>query len=443
MEKLGKRKVIKMKGKIVLVAAVAIILIITNMFASNHSTSHTLGFPSEPHPANAMWIEPSYISLSTDLYDVGYRFNITVWVNITSVPSTNQTITAWQFVIAYNKTQLNVTRCGYTAGDKSEFFSNITTVPIDPQFGSFNETHNYVMHGESWASGPKRTVPGYGSLSWIEFEVIAKPPTGQAHVSLITLITTGVRKSKILDDELNRVSFTPYNSFYSFGQYSVEVPIRGEGNATIRGNVVITKIVVTKNTIHFDVTGPSGYKGWINVTFPMINKTRIKVFLDGNKIPPENLTITSNSTHYFIYFEFTCSTHEITIQYAITNVAITNITLSKERPTVNETIQIYISIKNQGNYTETFDVYLNYTRIYDPIIGTQHITLQPGQLITLNFTWTPTTSGRYQLIAYTSEIEDDMIPADNMLTLRIYVSRLETGSPQGGASRLSHMNLLR
>ena len=332
-----------MKGKIVLVAAVAIILIITNMFASNHSTSHTLGFPSEPHPANAMWIEPSYISLSTDLYDVGYRFNITVWVNITSVPSTNQTITAWQFVIAYNKTQLNVTRCGYTAGDKSEFFSNITTVPIDPQFGSFNETHNYVMHGESWASGPKRTVPGYGSLSWIEFEVIAKPPTGQAHVSLITLITTGVRKSKILDDELNRVSFTPYNSFYSFGQYSVEVPIRGEGNATIRGNVVITKIVVTKNTIHFDVTGPSGYKGWINVTFPMINKTRIKVFLDGNKIPPENLTITSNSTHYFIYFEFTCSTHEITIQYAITNVAITNITLVPQKRCLNINVEYSLS----------------------------------------------------------------------------------------------------
>lgn len=213
----------------------------------------------------------------------------------------------------------------------------------------------------------------------------------------------------------------------------------------IESNATITDVTATRNSLHFKTSGPTGETAYINTTFPVgLNKTEIKVFVDGEKItPPPYPIIITNGTHYFIYFEFTCSTHEITIQYAITNVAITNITLSKEKPIVNETIQIYISVENQGNYTETFDVYLNYTRIYDPIIGTQHITLQPGQLITLNFTWTPTTSGSYQLIAYTSEIEDDMIPADNMLTLRIYVSRLETGSPQGGAARLSHMNLLR
>jgi hypothetical protein len=173
--------------------------------------------PIEPHPANAMWIEPSCIDLSTHIHTVGYKFNVTVWVNVTSVPSSKQVVTAWQFVITFDKTELNATRCGYTGGNKSLFFFNVTTVSVGPQFGSFNVTCNFVMHGESWLSGPKRTVPGYGSLSWVEFEVIAKPPEGQVYTSLIDLVTTGTRTSKILDDTLSKVSFTSYPTAYGYG----------------------------------------------------------------------------------------------------------------------------------------------------------------------------------------------------------------------------------
>jgi len=275
------------------------------------------GVPSEPHPANAMWIEPTSVDLARETHDIGYKFNVTVWVNITTVPSPTQVVKSWQFVMSYDKCLLNAIRCGYTEGAKSQFFSNITAVPVEPQFGSLNATHNFVMHGETWITGPKRTVPGYGSLSWVEFEVTAKPPEGQTYTSLIGLVTTGVRICKILDDELTRVPFTVYHSVYRYGTYTLEIPIKGGENATIEGNVIITNAVVTKNTLHFEASGPSGSTGWVNVTFPMVNTTDIKVFINKVKLtPPPFPIITTNGTHYFIYFEFTLSTHEITIEFA-------------------------------------------------------------------------------------------------------------------------------
>ena len=87
---------------------------------------------------------------------------------------------------------------------------------------------------------------------------------------------------------------------------------------TIVSNTALDQIVATANTLHFQSYGPEGEKGYVNVIFPMVNVTGIKVFVDGEKlIPPPFPLINSNGTHYFIYFEFTLSTREITIQYSI------------------------------------------------------------------------------------------------------------------------------
>jgi len=310
-------QVIKMKtGPSLSMMGLTFILVV-GLIASNLMDLPTYAsVPAEPHLANAMWIEPSLVKLSTENHEVGYRFNVTVWVNITSVSSSTPALTAWQFVLVYDKSHLNATKCGYTEGTKSQFFSNITAVSVEPQFGPLNTTHDFVMHGETWILGPKRTVPGYGSLSWLEFEVIAKPSEGQIFISLIGLVTTGIRVCKILDDELNKVPFAAYHCLYSYGANTYNVPIKGGKNATISGNVNVTKILVTKNTLHFDASGPLGTTGWINVTFPAINTTQIKVFINGEKLaPPPFPIVTANGTHYFIYFEFSLSTHTICIQF--------------------------------------------------------------------------------------------------------------------------------
>jgi len=85
-----------------------------------------------------------------------------------------------------------------------------------------------------------------------------------------------------------------------------DVPIPGGGNATIEGNVTIIKPLVRKNVLHLDALGPPESTGWINVTFPTVNTTDIKVFINKKRLtPPPFPIITSNGTHYFIYFELT------------------------------------------------------------------------------------------------------------------------------------------
>jgi len=127
--------------------------------------------PSEPRDANAMWIEPSTLNVGGQ--PVGYKFNVTVWAN------SSLQVKGWQFWLYYPKQYINATRCGYTAGDKSEFFQNITTMPVTPHFViDYNETHNKLEFGEAWITGDYRS-PGYGSLAWIEFEIVALPPEGE------------------------------------------------------------------------------------------------------------------------------------------------------------------------------------------------------------------------------------------------------------------------
>jgi hypothetical protein len=124
--------------------------------------------PTEPHNANAMWIEPSVIDISGAA--VGYKFNVTVWAN-----SSLET-KGWQFWIVYANQYINATRAGYTAGTKSEFMQDITTMPVLPSFKvNWNATHNRLDIGEAWLMGPYNQ-PGYGSLCWIEFEVVTEPP---------------------------------------------------------------------------------------------------------------------------------------------------------------------------------------------------------------------------------------------------------------------------
>ncbi len=124
---------------------------------------------------NTMWIEPSSVNITG--LSIGDKFNVTVWINLT------ESCGAWQFRLLYDKSFLNATRCGYTAGSKSDFFKDIITLPVEPVFDVENDTHDYVTHGESWMMGDPRGS-GYGSLSWIEFEIMAVPLEGEIVTTL-------------------------------------------------------------------------------------------------------------------------------------------------------------------------------------------------------------------------------------------------------------------
>jgi len=127
--------------------------------------------------------------------------------------------------------------------------------------------------------------------------------------------------------------------------------------ATLEGNTTITSPVVNTNSLTFTTLGDSGTVGYVNITFPaVLSPTEFEVFIDDVRIAPEFLTITSNGTNYFLYFEFGQSSHTVIVKYAIVDLAVTNVSLSKTIIGQNSTVLISITLQNQGSYEETFNV---------------------------------------------------------------------------------------
>jgi len=82
---------------------------------------------------------------------------------------------------------------------------------------------------------------------------------------------------------------------------------------------------------------------------------------------------------------------------------------------------INVTVENQGTSTETFDVSVYYTRLADPLIGTQTVTLEPGANITLTFSWSP-AGGEYEIRAEANTVPGEEDTADNTLTISFYVA---------------------
>ena len=168
----------------------------------------------------------------------------------------------------------------------------------------------------------------------------------------------------------------------------VETPVEVEGETyiiTTRTNITLTDVTADRTALSFTVSGPSGQTGYIDTTIPLgLNRTKIEVFLDGEPVTPPPI-ITTNGTHYFIYFGFTLSTYDITIQYAIADVAVTDITPSPTTVTAGDPVSIAVTVENQGDFNETFDVTVYYD---DTIIDSMTDEyLEAGATDVLSFTW--------------------------------------------------------
>jgi hypothetical protein len=145
-------------------------LLVLSILASITCIPNLVYAEASDHEADSMWITPSEVDVSS--MSIHEKFNVTVWLN------TTENVGSWQFYLIYDKAKVNVTRSGLTGtgGTKSQFFENTGTTTFVPPTsrGSHNSTHDYIQVGESWLSGPWGT--GYGSLAWVEIELIAEPP---------------------------------------------------------------------------------------------------------------------------------------------------------------------------------------------------------------------------------------------------------------------------
>ncbi len=140
-----------------------IFLIVLSIVTPSHSINYMKIYaPSEPHSANAMWIEPMNVTTA----NIGDKFNVTVFVNLTLKSF------AWQVKLYFNSTFFNATKIGYTNGTKSNFFTEFSPIPVPPKI---DNDEGYVLHGESLLGNDEKS-PGFGSLIWIEFNMTQIPP---------------------------------------------------------------------------------------------------------------------------------------------------------------------------------------------------------------------------------------------------------------------------
>jgi len=417
--------------------------------------------PNEPHNANAMWIEPSTIHYYTDTVSIGYRFNVTVWINLTVVCG------GWQFKLIYNKNYLNATRAGYTAGSKSDFFKNITTMPLSPSFCPYNSTHNYVLHGESWMMGDMRS-PGYGSLAWIEFEIIAEPQAGDEITATLDIASSHhppTSDTYALDQDGNEIPLTVQNCLYKFTSTETPPPPPPVGttlyvepseiiNSTMLPSSVfsinITILNVTDLKIcQFNLTYNPNIIGWMSTrTFKVENQTpTAKLMVDDElgfiwmkltypvsvdaltptpivkiKFYVKALGATPLNLHDTELFNSENQPIEHTVKNGyfctlIRDIAIVNITLERNWTYKGWPLNITVTLRNKGNVSETFTVATYYNQT---LIGNLTVSNLPsGNETTITFVWNTentTPCNNYTIAAKASVVPFEFNTVDNELT---------------------------
>ena len=106
----------------------------------------------------------------------------------------------------------------------------------------------------------------------------------------------------------------------------------------------------------------------------------------------------------------------VTSPLGIHDIAVIDVKPWKTMVGQNRTCKINVTITNEGNFTETFDVtlYANTT-----IIGTHlNITLPSGYTIIISFIWNTTgfAKGNYTISAYAHPVPSETDTSDNLLT---------------------------
>jgi hypothetical protein len=360
--------------------------------------------PTEPHSGNCMWIEPSIKNL------IGMPthscFNITVWINLTSIEPGDH-IAGWQFQIAYDKTYLNATRAGYTQGTMSQWFADsgmTSNVALQPVLRSFNSTHGYVLHGETWMSGPMPSEGSYGSLSWIEFEVTDVPT--QAFTGSFQFVLSEATPCTLLNENVEDVTdqFTFFDGLYSFSNILQPTAIIGR-------QMVITLPANSSTVLAFE---------WNTTGIPLGNYT----ISAAASIVSGETNIEDNT--------YTDGTVEI---LWIHDVSIVDVNPSKTWVYQGGTLQVNVTAENKGNFSENVIITVYYNLTTGETVGTQLIvSLLPNENTTIALTWNTlnaTPCRNYTITAAATISEPDINPGDNMMDSPVKVKVRIPGDANG------------
>jgi len=166
------------------------------------------GVPTEPKPdADAMWIEPGYIKFYTNTTEPCHKFNITVWLNVTS-----DNFFIYQVKLLYDSSWLNATRAGFAEPPTSQFCEGHTTVATGPDLSTAGE----VFFGETLLGTDVIAPPRVGSLVWIEFHILKAPPKGGSISSAFDITTTYPADTWVWNPDGDLIPTTQYNGLVEY-----------------------------------------------------------------------------------------------------------------------------------------------------------------------------------------------------------------------------------
>ena len=202
---------IKMKKRLSIIAVLMMTFLVVPTFA--FVGPYVGRTPGVPHAADAMWVEDATNTFDTSTAYIGYKFNVTVNLNMT------EDIYGWQFKMHFNPAVLKANFGGYTAGGTSMYFLGHTTtsapMSIDNVLGTIVEFES--CQGTDFVAGPKAA-----SLAGIQFEIIASPDKISTHLSSLFDISTEYGTGStantwvVASDGTTFLAFTPSDGHFDF-----------------------------------------------------------------------------------------------------------------------------------------------------------------------------------------------------------------------------------
>jgi len=152
----------------------------------------------------------------------------------------------------------------------------------------------------------------------------------------------------------------------------------------------------------------------INHTFTTGGAFTVSLTVVDDAIAPPKVQSEFNTTYMpWVWYEsLSTQTEPIGIAFAH-DIAVTNVALSTTSVTIGGTVSISVTVVNDGNETEDFDVTVYYGTHGD---STQQVaSLTAGSETTLTFSWDTTgvAEGDYQISARASTVEGEVDTQDN------------------------------
>lgn len=327
--------------------------------------------PNEPHPGNAIWIEPSFVDL--DGLSIGQKFNVTLWTNLTRANF------AWQIEVTYNSSRVIATSAGYTAGSSSQFYSGYVTIPVSPVFANGS-----VTYGEAILGGDH--PGGFGSLCWIEFQILEKP-----YPEPVDYFELGTDDTFALDPDLELIPVTLFNGAY--GSSTQPPPPPPSSN------------IIGTATVHLDPgTNTTILLTWNTLGLPLGNYT-----LRARAMPLAGETDLDDNN-------FTDGIVEILWRH---DVAVIDLTTPVQFIYPGQNFTVDVTVQNKGDAAENVTIVAYFNTSSNEILGEEELeNLLPGEnrTITLTIDTKNVTAGHHYVLTAVAIIEEmDYNPSDNRL----------------------------